>query len=644
MKIPVEWLLQYIKTERSSKELASDFTMIGLLLDKPVTSYEADGYKTDVLDLEHRMDRSDWLSVLGCARDLSAYLSLALTYPEVLETKLPEAREEDKIAISVDCPDLVNRFNTLVFKNIKVKPSPPWLKNRLESYGIPSINNIVDITNYVLVEYGQPMHAQDISKLKAKEIHIRRAKNGETLTTFLGENLKLTPDNFVLTQAGTPTVLGGIVGGIDTGVDESTTSIVLDAGNYDQVNIRKSSRQLKIQNETVLRYDKFLHPKLTEVALQRAAKLILEVAGGEAFFNYDYISPTANLECKSLNLTKARLDLLAGEDFDFQKAANILTALEYVVTKVDENMLHVEVPYFRTDVVVEDDVASDILRINGYDKIKPQKLTGEIPPEVTPLSVKFIDELKNTLTQLGLNEYITAPMVKYSNRPNQIKLGNSVNQDQDSLRTNLYETLEPIIQIYAQNAIHIVGIFEIGKAYSQQGTQYQDFSEDTVLQVVTYPKNTPLKTSLDTKTILSTLMHKLGISFSVNGKNEILLDNVPAGEITYDGFSLKISSLMAAVKKNLVVKDRVENFKTRELSLSMASDVQLGVAITELRKKYPQIVTIEVLEESLLQEGNTKTIGLRLFFEESTVDANSLVHAILIELKQVFGIDNRNLA
>ena len=261
MKIPLEWLGEYVDIKgKSPKEIADSFTALGLLLDKPI--------ENEVLDLEHRMDRSDWLSILGCARDYAAFEGLSLKLPPVNTDKGLTPAEKDKIAIGVKCPQVVNRFNTRVFKNIKVKDSPKWMKERLEAYGIPSINNIVDITNYVMVEYGQPMHAQDISKMKAREIVIRCAKDGEKLTTSLGETVTLSKGQFVLTQADEPTVIGGIVGGKTTAVDSSTKEIVLDAGNYDQNNIRKSSRKLKIQNETVLRYDKFLHPELTQAALR----------------------------------------------------------------------------------------------------------------------------------------------------------------------------------------------------------------------------------------------------------------------------------------------------------------------------------------------------------------------------------------
>jgi phenylalanyl-tRNA synthetase beta chain len=185
MRLPLIWLKDYVSLRKSPKEIAESFTALGLMLDKPI--------QKDVLDLEHRMDRSDWLSVTGCARDLAAMEGQAFKFPELNKSAGKQPDREQTIEIKVECPELVRRFNTRVFRGIKVKKSPSWLSERLELYGIPSINNVVDITNFVMVELGQPMHAQDISKMEKPEIVIRRAKKGEEITTLLG-NSRYEPD------------------------------------------------------------------------------------------------------------------------------------------------------------------------------------------------------------------------------------------------------------------------------------------------------------------------------------------------------------------------------------------------------------------------------------------------------------------
>jgi len=195
MKIPVEWLKEYIDIKKSPNELAEAFTALGLMLDKPT-----DGV---VLDLEHRMDRSDWLAIIGCARDLAAMLGVPLKLPAAHAQKGKMPGKGQLVDIKVEAPDLVRRFNTRVFRGLKVGESPKWLKERLETYGMHAINNIVDVTNYVMIEYGQPMHAQDLKKFDKQEIVLRRARTDEGITTLDGTFIKLDEDTLVLAENST---------------------------------------------------------------------------------------------------------------------------------------------------------------------------------------------------------------------------------------------------------------------------------------------------------------------------------------------------------------------------------------------------------------------------------------------------------
>ena len=638
MKIPVEWLKDYIDTAACSKELAEYFTLIGLLLDKPIIEYVNEGFKTDVLDLEHRMDRADWLSVLGCARDIACYLKVTLKYPE--KSKMPkQATDEEQVKITIDCPELVNRFTTFVIKNIEVKPSPKWLSNRLEAYGIPSINNIVDITNFVMVEYGQPMHAQDLHKMRSREIYIRRASNGEKLTTFLKETLALDKESFVLTQSGIPTVLGGIVGGIDTGVDENTKEIVLDAGNYDHVNIRKTSRRLKIQNETVLRYDKLLSPELTMEALLRAAQLIKELAGGVVLFNNDYISPN-RMPNKTMKLRKQRLDLLAGTSIDFSESVEILKRLEYEILEQDSNTVTVKAPHFRTDIDVEDDLVADILRIRGYNKITPKPISGPVPEEITPKIAKFEQELRDILVVCGLNEYITSPFVeKNSSISNQIILDSAVNKDQNALRTSLKQTLEPVLNVYRNNMLDIRGIFEIGKVYFYENT---DYKEERIIQVMLLDKGDPIATGKVTSQTLTTIMHKLGVDYQIKNKN-IESSNVQIGKIEYDSFYLYTQELIKCNRKNKVVKEKVENYRYRDITIKLSLESTFGDVAAFIQNNHPEVISLEVLSQYLDSDEGLRIIGIRVTFSDAVFDVNKAVNDILKELKTSMNIDNKNL-
>ncbi len=612
MKIPVEWLKQYIKTDKSTEELARSFTLLGLMLDKPVSEYHDGKYQTDVLDLEHRMDRSDWLSITGCARDLAAFERVDFIFPELYtrEGKKPEANQI--VDIKVDCPDMVNRFNTRVFRNIRVGDSPDWLKNRLQAYGIPSINNIVDITNYVMVETGQPMHAQDLAKLKKQEIVIRKARKGEKMVTLLGETVELDEGNFVLTQNDIPTVLGGIVGGQSTGIEKTTTDIVLDAGNYNQVVIRKASRRLKIQNETVLRYDKFLHPDLTELAIHRATKLILDLAGGIYYSNIDwYPNPQTH---KKFILRMERLEKLSGMRFVKDAVKEILVRLGYIVLNEDEHFIEVKIPYFRTDIEVEDDIVADILRINNYTNIPSAMMNTTPPTEITPEIYKFEEKVRHILVNLGAHEHITDPLLNFDPKnKNQIVLENSQSEEKNSLRINIADTLNQVIDVYQKNKIKEIKIFEIGKTYFKENL----LEQREIQTIVRF--DTLSATADQTKKLLRGLLEELGINnYSVVKTDkglEISANYKNLGFIAHNGFRLFTENLM-----------KIASTSTRAATLNpntLYEDVSVVIPVTEtVGELYntvyyfdPAITDLDVKTEKLSDQ--KKNVIFRIYYNEN---------------------------
>ncbi len=634
MKIPLTWLTQYINTSKSPRELADSFTQLGLMLDKIETAPNGEL----VLDLEHRMDRADWLSVLGCARDLAAFEGTPLRMPELHPAddlgKKPSA--DQIVNIEVECPDIVHRFNTKTFRGVKVGPSPDWLKTALEAYGIPAINNIVDITNYVMVEFGQPMHAQDLAKLKKQEIVIRRAKAGESLTTLLGESVKLDGDAFVLTQAGEATVIGGIVGGNSTGVDESTTDIVLDAGNYDQNTIRKVSRKLKIQNETVLRYDKFLHPALTEYALRRATKLILELAGGEYYDNIDWYPQKQPL--KQQKITRARLKKISGLEFDIVKVRDTLSALEYKILDAAADELTVEVPYFRTDVTVEDDLIADVLRIGNYNTLPVTALEHAPPPEITPAIYTFEEKLRTLCVSLGLDEHITDPLVPSDqNNIHQIKLENALSSEKNALRTSVYQTLLPVVQTYKKHRRAEIGLFELGKLYVGEGSAHAAYKEIRVLEVLYESSAVGLHAANNTlKGLLARILRELGVvnvTYNQAGDTaKILAEQTELGELRLDSFTLYTETLLACVKTTTAVESTVPNIITEDISVTLAQTQNFGDTLAKIAHSNDALKNVYVVDETLLGN-NKKSILVRLEFDGQKVTAaqTSVIKAKILE-------------
>lgn len=648
MRIPLDWLKEYVNLNSlSPQEIGDAFTQIGLMIDKP--------FDGKTFDLEHRFDRSDWLSILGCARDLAGYLKIDLKLPPtyIKEGKKPQANQI--VDIKVECPDVINRFNTRVFRNIKVQASPDWLRSRLEEYGIPSINNIVDITNYVMVELGQPMHAQDLAKFRRQEIVIRKARNEEKLCTFLGDEVTLYPEAFVLTQDGVATVLGGTVGGRETGVDENTTNIILDAGNYNQNIIRKVSRKLKIQNETVLRYDKFLHPTLTQYAIERATYLILELAGGEYYQNIDW-NPTES-KPKEMVLRESRILKLAGFRVAHEQVADILTRLGYKIVNGNTEGFEIVVPYFRTDVEVEDDIVSDILRINGYTKIPTAQIQSAPPKDITPEIYTFEETLRDAVVQLGAHEFITDPLVSRNENlaGNQIVLENSQNSQRNALRTSVANTLKEIVPNYTKNQINSGVLFEIGKVYTRKGgkNDYQTYTETRVLGCLLFDKDkSPKKLQKKTSSLLGTLLTNMGIKdFSLKKQQEsakatIYVGGRELGWCTYNSYTLYIQKLYAEPKRVNKILSDVQSPNSIETSFIIPKNYAAGTIIDAVKSAGPNVIKVEFLEEYTGEElgSDKRSILIKTSLDPKIKqsDAMEIIKSVVLKLKQTADIDIRS--
>lgn len=596
MILPLVWLKDYVNTSKSPKEIAKVFTEIGLMLDRPITG--------EVLDLEHRMDRADWLSITGCARDFAAYEDLKFHYPKLESESLEKSSE---VYVKVES-DKVNRFRTRIIKNIKVGESPEFIKERLQTYGLPVINNIVDITNYVMVEIGQPLHAQDLDKFEKKEIILRDTKEGETIQTLDTSQIKLPENTLVLSENENPICIGGIVGGLRTGVTNETTTIVLDAGNYSQSAIRKTSRAVNIRNETVSRSEKFLAPELVDIAIKRATDLILEIAGGEAFENNDFHKEKSRTP--KMTLTKERLALISGEEKYFEKASKILERLEYKILEESENKIKVEPPFFRTDIEVEDDIIADVLRIYGYSKIHAEPIFNYPPVEITSAETKMEIKLSDILVSAGFHEHITDPIVKFDGIESRILLMNSVNSDKDALRLNIKETLSNTFINYKKHQKNEIKIFEIGNKYYKKDSE---FIEEKILGVI-YDTLNQEETSFKIRSLVDLVLENLGIKYTlIKSKHHISIvsNNDEIGFFDGNYLELFINKLVRHYTFKPQVITEFENFAKEDLTFISHLDFDNGEIIEFIQTLNPLIAKVEYLNEYI--EGNNRKVTIRFY-------------------------------
>lgn len=457
MKLPTIWLKDYVRI-KSIKDLSRQMTSIGHMFDgKPISTENE-----TILDLEVRQNRSDCLSITGLAREVSAITNQPLKLKPLKPLK---KRLTPKYHLKITDPKLCFRFNSVHLSNITVQKSPQWLIDRLEAYGIKTINSLVDITNFVMVEYGQPLHAFDFQKLPAKELTVRLAQKNENIVVLGNKKIQLHLDDLIITSKDMPVALAGIIGGEETSVDQNTTEILLEAATYNQANIRRTSIRHALRTEASTRLEKFLHPKSTEVALLRSIELLKEICGAKVVdLNDQY--PKKWKE-KTLTLSEDRLNLLAGFQITIKEASLVLKKLGFTVTS-KLHSLETQVPYFRTDIEQEDDLIEEVIRIVGYDQIPNTPLFNP--------QIKFIDspifileeKLRDLMTAQGFDEQITDPLTheeKSSLSP--IILENSLSSDKDMLRTSLKENLQKGLSERLKHGLTLNKIFEIGKIYQQ---------------------------------------------------------------------------------------------------------------------------------------------------------------------------------
>lgn len=601
MIIPLIWLKDYIEINKTPQEMSKSFTELGLMLEKPIYG--------EVLELEHRMDRADWLSILGCARDLAAFENIKFIKPKLNSLEIKKVSESDKVKIEVES-NKVNRFRTRVFKNIKVGESPEFIKKRLELYGIPIINNVVDITNFVMVELGQPLHAQDLNKFEKREIILRDSEISEKIQTLDGTNINLPERTLVLSQNNTPICIGGIVGGFATRVSSETTEIILDSGNYNQASMRKTSKKLGIRNETLLRSEKFLSPELVDEAIVRCTDLILEYAGGEVYENSNY--EVGKFHQKKMTLTKSRLELVSGGSEYFEKASHMLKKLEYEIISENDQKIVAHIPHFRTDIEVEDDMIADVLRLSGYSKIQPEKINAPIPEDITPISFLETEYLTNVLVSQGFHEHLTDSIVKYDGIENRIAMLNSINSDKDSLRLSIKETLSTVLFNYQKFGNLEVKIFEIGKKYFREN---DELMEELVLGLI-YDNPNKDTQSLSIRKYVDSIMESLGVDYSLQKtkKHISIINNNSQEEVGYfednylEVFLEKIIySPNFKSKKGFSGKiiTEIENLSKEDLTFICHEDFSSGEVLEYVRKLNPLISEVRYIGE-YLDEGKRK--------------------------------------
>ena len=389
--------------------------IIVLPADTPIGIPVADVLGDTILDVHVWPNRADTMNLVGIAREIAAILGngTAIHEPDTtyVEGGAPIAGSLD---VTIEDPALCARYIATIVEGVTVGPSPEWMQDRLRAAGLRPISNVVDITNYVMLELGQPLHAFDADKVRGN-IAVRLARAGETLRTLDGVDRALTPDTLLITDDSGPIALAGVMGGEATEVTASTTRVLLEAARFDPVSVRRTSFRLALRSEASSRFERGLSAELPEHASRRATALLVELAGGTAragrIDTYPAPQPAAEV-----TLTRARLDTLIGVHIDTTEVEAILGTLGFAILESDGGSatspgtggaFRVRAPWWRTDIAIDDDIAEEVVRLAGYDRLPPAAIEGAIPAwEPSPL-LALRERVRDALADAGMQEIIT---------------------------------------------------------------------------------------------------------------------------------------------------------------------------------------------------------------------------------------------
>jgi phenylalanyl-tRNA synthetase beta chain len=463
----------------SYKELGISEEHEGIIIledDAPVGTPLADFMGDVILELDVLPNMARCLSLIGVAREVAALTGQPLRLPA---PEMHTAGESvvGQVQVMIEDSNLSRRYAAALLKDVKIGPSPGWMQRRLTYAGMRPINNIVDITNYVMLEWGQPLHAFDYDILKeraggaAPTISVRPARGGEALATLDGQKRDLSADNLVIADSAGPIAIAGVMGGADTEVNARTTNILLESANFDFISVRRTMRAFNLPSEASLRFSKGIHPETVGPAAQRAAELMrLHAAGTICAGLVDVYTAPLPPQVVTLDLCEVRRQL--GLDFTAEEATRILRALEFEVAPTDAQTLRVTVPTHRLDVQVGSaDLIEELIRIHGYDRLPATLLAERLPAQHANKPLQFEEHVRDTLVSRGLQEVITyalttpereaplgLPATEY------IRLVNPISNERVVMR---HSVLAGVLEVAAVNLRHTdnVRLFEIGPVF-----------------------------------------------------------------------------------------------------------------------------------------------------------------------------------
>ena len=489
------------------------------------------------LELELTPNRGDCLSMLGVAREIGAITGQQVRVPEIAYAE-SDTPASELAKVSIADPDLCLRYTASVVTGITIGPSPHWLQDRLIRAGLRPINNVVDVTNYVMLEFNQPLHAFDLDTVTDRHVVVRRATDGEKFTTLDDVERTLNSDNLLIADPAQAIGIGGVMGGANSEITPSTVNMLLESATFHNLNNRRTASELNLRTEASLRFEKGLRPELAPIALRRATQLILETAGGEAAAGIIDVFPAGDEPVTPVPLTVARLRQLLGMDLDIARAESVLASLGITTRRTGTDSLEADPPYWRSDIAIEEDLIEEVVRIIGYDEVPTTMLSSPLPYHQGDAMTTLKDSLRDALAAAGMQETISYPLVgpedlaRLGNGDDDgqrlLRVANPMSAEQDVLRPTLAAS---ILNTLAYNQGHNDGgfrLFELGRAFIPQDSGLPQ-EQELVAGVMSGPRyyanwlsGSDSLDFFDLTGALTTALERMGIAASYQSAEDTL--------------------------------------------------------------------------------------------------------------------------
>jgi phenylalanyl-tRNA synthetase beta chain len=596
-------------------------------------------------------NRADAVSHLGTARDIAAFLKISIKKPDVSAFKVDNSSRKIEVVVENEAAAL--RYSGLTISGIEVKESPKWLKERLAVIGVRSINNIVDVTNYVLHDLGQPLHAFDADEIAGGKIVVKNCAEGTIFKTLDDVEPKLSADDLMICDAEKPMCIAGVFGGTDSGVKASTKNIFLESAYFNSVSVRKTAKRHGLKTDASFRFERGTDPDMTVFALKRAALLIKEVAGGTISSEIVdiYPAPVAPFE---VEVTYKNIDRLIGQQIPHEEIKAIITALDIKIVNETADGLSLKVPPYRVDVTRDVDVIEEILRIYGYNNIFiPTQIRASLNTSTRPDKDSVQNELSDMLTANDFNEIMSNSLTKsaYSNDlDTAVKILNPLSSDLDVMRQSmLYSGLEAVAYNQNRKAADLK-LYEFGKVYSVNEDKYTESQRFSIFITgantgEAWNQKSKPASFYNLKAIVDGILQKLnvrdtvteeandgelayGLQYNRGNKTLVKFGSVASAslkkadvskEVFYADFNFDL--ILTLARKNKIVYQDISKFPAVRRDLSMLIDKNISfstlkqIAQKTERKLLKEVNVFDVYEGDKLPAGK-KSYAMSFIIED----------------------------